>query len=579
MGKHFVRTLSTAVLIVGSLVVVAPQPASALRYFVHGNAHCTISSGVAGYSPTLRLDVQQTVRAKIKGSFTCDKGETGIPGLTITGGTFKAISDYFGGDCSNITPPNITMQIRWLSNTGAKVRNTDVSWATPVSDATEPYQYHFAGGTVETLGVAGSYFGATAAVNFLSNTNGSLACGGGKLRGGFALSGGDFTFESPATVLAVNPASAVVGAQNVDLDVTGMDFVPGDTLSFSGGGITVNSSNVVSESEMQANVSIAANALASSRDVTVTNSTLGSSTCTSCFMVAPIVSSVTPNGIGQGAQNRDVTITGDGFAPGAITQFGDPLTSPITTNFTQFIDANTLHANISVTGLAAVGAYDVTVQDPGFGVGTCTGCFNVNAGPTVTSTNPGSRGAGSANQVVAVNGTGFDNGSTVSFGGSGISIDNTSYVSPTQLLVTIDIAQGTPNGPRSVTVANADGGQGSCAACFTVNKGPTLVNWDIDQVGGRHAVVFNSGHGSMRDTYTANVVITGANLQPGVTLSYANTWLTVNTTTYVSTTKIKQNVTIDVLDDANALPGERAVTAVNPDGGTFTLQGAVVLVG
>jgi hypothetical protein len=577
MGKHFVRTLSTAVLIVGSLVVVAPQPAGAARYFVHGNAHCTIVSGVAAFSPTLRLNIQQTVRARIKGAFTCDKGETGIAGLTVANGTFKAISDYFGGDCDNITPPNITMQIRWASADGRKIRNTDVSWSTPISDSTAPYQYHFAGGSVQTLGVAGSYFGATASVNFLSSTNASSACAVGKLRGGFALTGGDLTFESPPSVLSVNPSSAVVGAQNVDLDLTGMDFVDGDTLSFSGGGITVNSTNVVSDSEMTANVSIAANALASSRDVTVTNSTLGSSTCTSCFMVAPVVSGVTPNGVGQGAQNRDVTITGDGFAPGAIAQFGDPLTSPITTNYTQFIDGNTLHANVSVAGLAAVGAYDVTVQDPGFGVGTCTGCFNVNAGPTVTSTSPGSRGAGSANQVVAVNGTGFDNGSTVTFGGSGITVSNTSFVSSTQLLATISIATGTPNGPRSVTVLNSDGGQGSCGACFIVNKGPTLVNWDLDQVSGTHAIVFNNGHN--HDLYTANVVITGANLQPGVTLTYSNTWLTVNSTTYVSTTKVKQNVTIDVLDDSNALPGERAITAVNPDGGTFTLEGAVVLVG
>jgi len=324
-------------------------------------------------------------------------------------------------------------------------------------------------------------------------------------------------------------------------------------------------------------VSIDANALASSRDVTVTNSTLGSSTCPSCFMVAPIVDGANPTGVGQGAQDRDVTITGEGFAPGAIAQFGDPLTSPITTNFTQFVDGNTLHANVSVTPGAAVGAYDVTVTDPGFGQGVCTGCFSVNAGPTVTSTSPSSRGAGSANQVVAINGTGFDNGSTVSFGGGGVTVDNTSFVSSTQLLATIDVAQGTPNGTRSVTVNNLDGGQGSCAACFTVNKGPTLVNWDIDQIGGHHAIVFNNGN--KKDLYTANVVITGANLQPGVTLSYNNTWLTVNTTTYVSTTKIKQNVTVDVDADANALPGERAITATNPDGGTFTLQGAVVLIG
>jgi len=580
MGKHFVRTLGAATLIVGSLIVVAPQPASALRFYVHGNLHCTIVSAQAGFSPNLRLNIQQTVRAKIKGSFTCDKGETGLAdATTVTGGTFKAISDYFGGDCSNITPPSITMQIRWTSNNGRKIRNTDVSWAAPVDASTQPYSYSFVGGTVQSIGIAGSYFGATGAVSFSSvgalNPLGisDAACAGGKLRGGFSVGSGEIVFESPPSILSVAPGSSVLGAQNVDLDVTGMDFAPGDTLSFSGSGITVNSTTYVSPSEMQANVSIDPDALAGMRDVTATNSTLGSMTCTSCFMVAPIVSGVSPATAGQGAQNHTVTITGQGFANGAIAQFGDPLTSPITTNFTQFVDSNTLNANISVTGGAALGSYDVTVQDPGFGVGTCAGCFSVNSGPTVTGTSPGSRGVGATNQVVAINGSGFATDSTVAFGGSGISISNTSYVSPTQLLATISIAPGTANGPRSITVVNADGGQGGCAACFTVNKGPVVTLWDPIVSTGHGAFVINNGH--QHHLWTTDIVINGTNFQPGITISYANTWLTVNSTTYISTTKIKQNVTIDIDADQAAPPEERALTVNNPDGGSFTYQNAV----
>src|SRR5262245_27919027 len=212
MGKHFVRTMSATALIVGSLIVVAPQPASALRYFVHGNVHCTVTSGTAGFSPNLRLNMQQTVRAKIKGSFTCDQGETGLgDGTLVTGGTFKVISDYFGGDCSNIAPPNITMQIRWTSNNGKKIRNTDVSWAAPVQVSSQPYSYAFVGGTVQSIGVSGSYFGATGAVSFssasIANPLGltDAACAGGRLRGGFPVGSGELVFESPPSILSIDP--------------------------------------------------------------------------------------------------------------------------------------------------------------------------------------------------------------------------------------------------------------------------------------------------------------------------------------------------------------------------------------
>jgi hypothetical protein len=79
--------------------------------------------------------------------------------------------------------------------------------------------------------------------------------------------------------------------------------------------------------------------------------------------------------------------------------------------------------------------------------------------------------------------------------------------------------------------------------------------------------------------YTTDVAITGTNFQPGAMVAYAADWVTVNSTTYISTTKIKQNVTIDVVDDINALPEERTITVTNPDGGTGVLPGAVVLVG
>jgi hypothetical protein len=596
MKKHFVRTFSTAVLIAGSLVVVAAQPASAFRYFVHGNVHCTINSGHVDFAPTLRETISQQTRMRIKGTFTCDVGETGVDGTVVTGGKFKMISNPYGGNCTSGHTDEVEMVLQWTWNPGGvKVRNTEVSWVWDDANdnwSPDPYQYHFVGGTTNVFGLSGSYTGATAAANFVG-LSGSAAChqldGNGRLRGGFALdtSGlSDFTFQSPPFInqsTGVNPNSAPLGTQNLNVDITGQDFTPGDSVSFSGTGITVNSTTVNSATDMTANISIDSNALAGTRDVTVTDATLGSNTCAACFMVSPIVNGATPATAGQGATNRNITITGEGFANGAIVQFGP--SSGITTNYTQFIDGNTLNANISVAPAAPLTTYDITVTDPGNGVGTCSACFSVNSGPTVTDTNPSSRGVGATNQTVAIDGTGFDPGSTVTFGGSGISVSNISYVSSSQLMATISIAPGSANGNRSVTVLNSDGGQGGCAACFTVNKAPTVTLWQVSG-NGRHSINPNPDPQGRRDrdVYTVQVTITGTNFQAGTVVTYpaaAVTTLIVNSQTVMSSSRIIQNITIDYGDfsQLQANPPDRTIIVTNPDGGTSSLPGAVILVG
>jgi hypothetical protein len=612
MKKHFVRTLGAAVLMIGSLVVVAAQPASAVRYFVHGNVTCDISTGFVQYSPTLHQTAARTTRFRVKGALTnCTDGhndgipggETGVGTSRVMSGTFTAISDWFSGTCDTITPPSITMLIRWNTNDGTKVRPTNLGFAwNPDTDVAQsgnlPYAYQFVGGSVQTQGVVGSYLGSTTSMSLFGNIVSSQACvpafpgRDGRLHNGWAIdptAGSQLVLESPPAVSGLNPNQGLLGQQGLDVDVSGQDFAPGDTLGFSGTGITVNSTNYVSPNEMTANISIDPGALAGARDVTVTNSTNATITCPSCFMVAPIVSGASPSTGGQGANGLNITITGQGFANGAIAQIeptgSTGATSDVTTNFTQFVDGNTLIANVDISPNASLTDYDITVIDPGQGVGVCSVCFSVNTGPAVTNTSPNTRGAGATNQVVAINGTGFTPTSTVTFGGGDVSVTNTSYVSPTQLLATINIAPGSPSGLRSITVDNPDGGEGSCANCFSVTKGPVVTLWQVI-ANGKHSINPNPDPQGRRDrdVYTVDIAITGTGFQPGAVVSYPAagvTTLIVNSQTYVSTTKIKQNITIDYGDfsQLQTNPPDRTVIVTNPDGGTYSLPGAVILVG
>ena len=88
---------------------------------------------------------------------------------------------------------------------------------------------------------------------------------------------------------------------------------------------------------------------------------------------------------GQGAADQAVTVTGDGFQPGATVKVSG---SGVQVNTTTWISANTIALDLTVTASASVGARNVTVTNPDTGLATCTGCFTVNPKPGVTGVSP-----------------------------------------------------------------------------------------------------------------------------------------------------------------------------------------------
>ncbi len=89
------------------------------------------------------------------------------------------------------------------------------------------------------------------------------------------------------TVTATTPTSLATGASNQNIVITGTGFVSGSGLaaSFSGTGVTVNSTTFNSSTQVTANVSVSTGATVGPRDVTVTNPDGGAGTCSSCFGV------------------------------------------------------------------------------------------------------------------------------------------------------------------------------------------------------------------------------------------------------------------------------------------------------
>ena len=189
------------------------------------------------------------------------------------------------------------------------------------------------------------------------------------------------TSGSPPTVTSTNPSSSVRGVSNILITVNGTNFVSGAVASFSGTFVQVNSTSFVSSTQLTANVTIHGVAALGPRDVTVTNPAGGGSgTCTGCFTVTstsgtpPTVTSVSPSSLPRASVGKTVTVTGTGFVSGATVVFSGTY---VQVNSVTFVNSTTLTLNITVHGVAAVGARNVTVTNPGGSSGTCTGCFTV----------------------------------------------------------------------------------------------------------------------------------------------------------------------------------------------------------
>ena len=107
-----------------------------------------------------------------------------------------------------------------------------------------------------------------------------------------------------------------------------------------------------------------------------------------------------------------------------------------------------------------------------------------------------------------------------------------------------------------MTVTNPNRATAVCAECFAVTAKPTVTSLNPAS---RPA-----------GTSHATIQLTGTGLQDGAAVSVAGTGVSVHSVTFVDATRLDLDVSID----AAASTGGRAVTVVNPDGGSGTKSAA-----
>jgi len=205
-------------------------------------------------------------------------------------------------------------------------------------------------------------------------------------------------------------------------------------------------------------------------------------------------SSVAGKGIGTGALNFPVVLTGTGFTAGTtIGSFVNPggVADPgVTVSSVTYVKSTEMTAAISIAAGDANLSDGYTVTTPAGSSVTVapysSAAIYIEAGPTVTAVSPSliTRGVATA---LTVTGTGFSStlDSAVSIGGGLGTCGSTTFVSSTSLTATCTLgAAGT--GATDLLVTNTDGGTGTFALTTTNAPGaPT----GVTSTGGTGSIV------------------------------------------------------------------------------------------
>ena len=278
----------------------------------------------------------------------------------------------------------------------------------------------------------------------------------------------------------------------------------------------------------------------------------------------PGITGIDPQSATAGLAELTLTVEGNDFVSRSTVLWNG------TTRPTTYVSKTRLTATIDQTALAAPGAKLITVNNPTPGGGTSNALTfsllpGLNPRPTLTSLTPDTATVGSAPRAVVLTGTSFMTAATVFFNSGNFSTNFSppvTYVSPTQLTVTIAAERLASAGAYQVTVSNPfPGGGPSEPRTFSVRTPVPIITSVSDTV---------LLAGADADT----LEIEGTGFYAGSEVRFGGA---IRATAFVSPTRLR----VILVSGDLAAPGSFDVTVVNaaPGGGTSAPRSVRVVAG
>jgi hypothetical protein len=550
---------------------------------------------------------QQLVTFTILGQFTnwtqADTTVTvgngvGVTSVTVTGPqsiTAEALIDWYAAPGPRTITVTTGPQVLTLPNafyvTGgpsviAQVTPNQGGTSETLNVAITGTNTHFAqGGTTVSFGSGITVNSLT--VNSLTSATANITIAANAPTGNHNVTlttqGETATAVNAFTVYSTEPVIQFVSPSSLAQSASGNLKVIGSLTHFDantefdfGPGVTVNSKTIVSNVEATVNVSVAALAARTTRDVTAIT---GSETAVGLqkFSVTAgpaFISSVSPT---QGRQNQNglqVTITGNGTHFTAVAPTVN-LGPGVTVTNVQVTSDTLLVATVNIAQNAPVQLNDVSVTTSGE-LASLAGAFEVKPGlPVVTSVLPLSAKQNQTLDVgVSALYTHFVQGTTQASFGSGITVNTVTVLNATQATVNITINQAATLGSRTVTMTTS-GEVASGVGAFTVNAGDPQIQSVLPNTGiqGSTQTVTITGLYTHFDS-TSQVSFSGGGVTAGAPTVNGPTQLQVSVTVQQGSAANARTVTVTTGSESaslagafTVLPGDPLISVISPNVG------------
>jgi hypothetical protein len=288
-----------------------------------------------------------------------------------------------------------------------------------------------------------------------------------------------FEVRNPMPALTtLTPSSALAGATDTSLTISGSSFAPMASVFFDATSLTVSN-----EATDTITTTIPASLLtvSGSHNITVVNATPGGGTSNAISFTVTnpnvVITSVTPSLATVGDGSKPIAIVGTGFVSATTIAFNG------TTVPSTFTDSSHIAATLGAALFANPGNFPVVATNPAPGGGvSAPATFQVqNPVPQISNLSPNTVFYDAGNTTITVNGTSFEPTSSILLGATKLA---TTFVSATQLTAVVPAASFTSLTTLSITVSTpTPGGGTSNAVSLSVGCDSTGVDVPLGSVG------------------------------------------------------------------------------------------------